>query len=50
VQSGRDEADLTFAEFIFGTCDKIFAVGGSWMMKGDIVKNCIEINNIIKGE
>ena len=30
--------------------DRIFAVGGSWMMKGDIVKNCIEINNIIKGE
>ena len=29
--------------------DKILAVGGSWMMKGDIVKNCQEINNILKG-
>ena len=27
--------------------DRIFAVGGSWMMKGDIVKNCQEINKII---
>lgn len=30
--------------------EKIYAVGGSWMMKGDIVKNCLEINDIIKGE
>ena len=30
--------------------DKIFAVGGSWMMKGDIVANCKKINEIIKGE
>ena len=30
--------------------EKIYAVGGSWMMKGDIVKNCLEINKIIKGE
>lgn len=34
----------------FLDCDKIYAVGGSWMMKGDIVKNCLEINEIIKGE
>ena len=33
----------------FLDCDKIYAVGGSWMMKGDIVKNCLEINEIIKG-
>ncbi|MBO5713021.1 MAG: bifunctional 4-hydroxy-2-oxoglutarate aldolase/2-dehydro-3-deoxy-phosphogluconate aldolase [Clostridia bacterium] len=30
--------------------EKIYAVGGSWMMKGDIVENCLEINKIIKGE
>ena len=30
--------------------DKIFAVGDSWMMKGDIVANCKKINEIIKGE
>ena len=30
--------------------EKVYAVGGSWMMKGDIVKNCLEINEIIKGE
>ena len=29
--------------------DKIFAIGGSFMMKGDIVANCKEINNIING-
>lgn len=34
----------------FLDCDKIFAVGGSWMMKGDITKNCKKINEIIKGE
>lgn len=33
------------AEFL--SYDKIFAVGGSWMMKGDIVANCKEINKII---
>lgn len=27
--------------------DKIYAVGGSFMMKGDIVKNCKEINEIV---
>lgn len=32
----------------FLDCDKIFAVGGSWMMKGDIVANCKKINEIIK--
>lgn len=34
----------------FLDCDKIFAVGGSWMMKGDIKANCLKINQIIKGE
>ena len=39
-------ADLTnLKEFL--ECDKIYAVGGSFMMKGDIVKNCQEINKII---
>lgn len=33
----------------FLECDKIFAVGGSWMMKGDIKANCLKINEIIKG-
>ena len=27
--------------------DKIFAVGGSFMMKGDITENCKKINEII---
>ena len=27
--------------------DKVLAVGGSWMMKGDIVKNCREICEIL---
>ena len=30
--------------------EKIYAVGGSWMMKGDIAENCKKINAIIKGE
>ena len=34
----------------FLECDKIFAVGGSWMMKGDVKANCLKINEIIKGE
>ena len=34
----------------FLDCDKISAVGGSWMMKGDIKANCLKINQIIKGE
>ena len=33
------------AEFL--ECDKIYAVGGSWMMKGDVVANCKKINEII---
>ena len=38
--------DLTnLEEFI--AFDKIFAVGGSFMMKGDIVENCKKINEII---
>ena len=28
--------------------DKIFAVGGSFMMKGDITENCKQINEILK--
>ena len=42
---GADETNLK--EFL--DCDKIFAVGGSWMMKGDIVANCKKINEIING-
>ncbi len=30
--------------------EKIYAIGGSFMMKGDIVDNCNKINKIIKGE
>ncbi|MBQ3234988.1 MAG: bifunctional 4-hydroxy-2-oxoglutarate aldolase/2-dehydro-3-deoxy-phosphogluconate aldolase [Clostridia bacterium] len=30
--------------------DRIFAVGGSWMMKGDIKANCLAIDKVIKGE
>jgi 2-dehydro-3-deoxyphosphogluconate aldolase/(4S)-4-hydroxy-2-oxoglutarate aldolase len=30
--------------------DKIFAVGGSWMMKGNIKANCLAIDKVIKGE
>ncbi len=30
--------------------DKIFAVGGSWMMKGDIKENCLQIDKVVKGE
>ncbi len=38
--------DLTnLAEFL--EFDKIYAVGGSFMMKGDIVKNCEEIAKIV---
>ncbi len=32
----------------FLTCDKIYAIGGSFMMKGDITLNCKKINEIIK--
>jgi 2-dehydro-3-deoxyphosphogluconate aldolase/(4S)-4-hydroxy-2-oxoglutarate aldolase len=42
-------ADLTnLKEFL--DYEKIYAVGGSFMMKGDIVDNCKKINAIIKGE
>ncbi|MBQ3115655.1 MAG: bifunctional 4-hydroxy-2-oxoglutarate aldolase/2-dehydro-3-deoxy-phosphogluconate aldolase [Clostridia bacterium] len=38
--------DLTnLAEFL--AFDKIYAVGGSFMMKGDIVDNCKKINEIV---
>jgi len=29
---------------------KIFAIGGSFLLKGDVVKNCQDANKIIKGE
>lgn len=29
---------------------KIFAIGGSWLLKGDIVKNSLEAVKILKGE
>ena len=34
----------------FLDCEIIYAVGGSFMMKGDIVANCKKINEVIKGE
>ena len=34
----------------FLDCDKVFAVGGSWMMKGDITANCLKIKKIVEGE
>ena len=38
--------DLTnLAEFL--SFDKIYAVGGSFMMKGDITENCKKINEVI---
>ncbi len=41
--------DLTnLAEFL--EFDKIYAVGGSFMMKGDIVDNCKKINEIVNAE
>ncbi len=39
--------DLTNLEE-FLAFDKIYAIGGSFMMKGDIVDNCKKINEIIK--
>lgn len=27
----------------------IFAIGGSWLLKGDITQNCIEANKIVQG-
>ncbi len=42
-------ADLTnLKEFL--DYEKIYAVGGSFMMKGNITENCKKINEIIKGE
>lgn len=39
--------DLTnLKEFL--ECDKIFAIGGSFMMKGDIKANCEQINEVLK--
>lgn len=43
---GVDNTNL--AEFIKE--DYIFAIGGSWLCKGDIVSNCIEANKIVRGE
>ena len=40
---GADLSNLTeFLEF-----DKVYAVGGSFMMKGDIVENCKKINELL---
>ena len=36
----------------FLACDKIIAVGGSWMVKGtpeEITQKCLEATNIVKG-
>lgn len=41
---GIDMSNL--AEYL--ACDKIYAVGGSFMMKGDIVRNCKEIVELCK--
>ncbi len=38
--------DNNLAEFL--SSDHILAVGGSWMMKGNIAENCKRINKIIK--
>lgn len=43
---GVDNSNLS--EFIKEK--SIFAIGGSWLIKGDIVSNCLEANKIIKGE
>ena len=31
-------------------CPTVFAIGGSWLLKGDIKNNCLIANAIIKGE
>lgn len=41
---GVDESNL--AEYI--ACDRIAFVGGSWMMKGDIVENCKRLNTLLR--
>lgn len=41
---GVDASNLS--EFL--AWDKIHAVGGSWMMKGDVVKQCQEIKSIVE--
>lgn len=41
---GVDEANL--AEYL--ACDRIAFVGGSWMMKGDIVENCKRLNTLLR--
>ena len=43
---GVDATNL--AEFL--AFEKIYAVGGSWMMKGDIVENCKQINEIVNNK
>ena len=42
---GVDEHNLK--EFI--ECKNIFAVGGSWLFKGDVKANCLKANEIVKG-
>lgn len=46
LPTGGVNAD-NLAEFL--SFDKIAAVGGSWMMKGDIVAECKKINDILAG-
>lgn len=43
---GVDNSNL--AEFIKEK--SIYAIGGSWLVKGDITANCLDANKIIKGE
>lgn len=43
---GVDNSNLS--EFIKEK--SIFAIGGSWLTKGDIVSNCLLANKIVKGE
>lgn len=43
---GVDNSNLK--EFL--ACKSIFAIGGSWLLKGDAVATCLEANAIIKGE
>jgi len=46
VTGGVDNSNLK--EYL--ECKHLFAIGGSWLLKGDIVNNCLEANRILKGE
>ncbi len=43
---GVDNNNLS--EFVQEKC--IFAIGGSWLLKGDITNTCLEARKIVKGE